>query len=78
MLELINSSALTKFMAIVFVFLCLVTALIVLTVYLCDFKSDPPQYVTGILYAGIAASINILGVHIGAVTSLQGGKQSAT
>lgn len=69
MLEAINSSALTKLMAILFIFLSLLAALFVIVMYLVVYKQPPPEYVNGIVYAGLAASINILGVHIGAVTS---------
>ena len=69
MIEAINSSALTKLLAIVFIFFCLIASLTVVVVYLCFYRMDPPQYVTGIVWAGLAASINILGVHVGAVTS---------
>lgn len=76
MLEAINSSALTKLLAIVFIFFCLLAALGIIVVYLCVYKTDPPQYVIGIIYAGLAASINILGVHIGAVTQSNGSAQA--
>ena len=69
MLELINSSALTKLLSIVFIFLSLVAALFVIIVYLCVYRVDPPPYVESIVYLGLAASINMLGVHVGAVTS---------
>jgi hypothetical protein len=77
MLEAINSSALTKLLAIVFIFLCLVASLTVIVTYLVAYRLDPPQYVTGIVYAGLAASINILGMHIGAVTMSNGASQAA-
>jgi uncharacterized membrane protein len=76
MLEAINSSALTKLLAIVFIFLCLIASLVVIVVYLVVYRLDPPQYVTGIVYAGLAASINILGMHIGAVTMSNGASQA--
>lgn len=76
MIEAINSSALTKLLAIVFIFLCLVASLVVIVVYLVAYRLDPPQYVTGIVYAGLAASINILGMHIGAVTMSNGASQA--
>jgi hypothetical protein len=78
MIEAINSSALTKLMAIVFIFFCLLAALAIVVVYLCTYRSDPPQYVIGIIYAGLAASINILGVHIGAVTQSNGASQATS
>lgn len=69
MLEAINSSAMTKLMAILFIFLSLVASLVVIVAYLVAYRTDPPQYVENIVYIGLAASINMLGVHIGAVTS---------
>lgn len=76
MQDMINSSALTKLLAILFIFFTLVASLIVVVVYLCSYRTDPPQYVTGMIYAGLAASINILGVHIGAVTQATGIQQA--
>jgi hypothetical protein len=77
MLEAINSSALTKLLAIVFVFLCLIASLVVIVVYLCFYRIDPPQYIIGVIYAGLASSISILGVHVGAVTISNGASQAA-
>jgi O-antigen/teichoic acid export membrane protein len=77
MIEAINSSALTKLLAILFIFFSLIAALVVIVVYLIVFKTDPPRYVEGIVYLGLAASINTLGVHIGAVTMGNGASQAA-
>jgi hypothetical protein len=77
MLEAINSSALTKLLAIVFIFLSLIAALFVIVVYLIAYRVDPPQYVENIVYIGIAASINMLGVHLGATTMGNGASQAA-
>lgn len=77
MLELINSSALTKLLAILFIFLSLIAALIVIVWYLIFFRVDPPQYVENIVYIGLAAAINTLGVHLGAVTQSNGASQAA-
>lgn len=76
MLEAINSSALTKLLAIVFVFLCLIASLVVIVIYLCIYRMDPPQYIIGVIYAGLASSISILGVHVGAVTISNGASQA--
>lgn len=76
MLEAINSSALTKLLAIIFVFLCLLSCLFVIVVYLCVYRVDPPQYIIGVIYAGLASSISILGVHVGAVTMGNGASQA--
>ena len=78
MLEAINSSAMTKLMAIIFIFMSLLAALFVIVVYLVMYRINPPEYVNGIVYAGLAASINILGVHIGAVTQSNGASQAAS
>ncbi len=75
MIELVNSSTLTKLLAALFLFFCLITGLVIVAVYACFYRIDPPQYITGIIYAGLAASINILGVHMGAVTASSGQKQ---
>lgn len=77
MLEAINSSALTKLMAIIFIFLSLVTCLFVIAVYLVMYRTTPPDYINNVVYAGLAASINMLGVHIGAVTQSNGVSQAA-
>lgn len=76
MLEAINSSAMTKLLAIIFIFLSLVAALFVIVFYLIAYRIDPPQYVESIVYIGLAAAINTLGVHLGAVTSLTGASQA--
>lgn len=76
MLEFINSSALTKLLAIVFIFFCLLASLAVVVVYLCIYRVDPPQYIIGVIYAGLASSISILGVHVGAVTMGNGASQA--
>jgi hypothetical protein len=76
MLEAINSSALTKLLAVVFIFLCLLASLVVIVVYLCFYRVDPPQYIIGVIYAGLASSISILGVHVGAVTMGNGASQA--
>jgi len=75
MIEIVNSSVLTKLLAALFLFICLTTGMIIVFVYVCIYRTDPPQYITGIIYAGLAASINILGVHMGAVTASSGQKQ---
>lgn len=77
MTEAINSSALTKLLAIVFIFLSLIAALVVIMWYLIGYRVDPPQYVENIVYIGLAAAINILGVHLGAVTMSNGASQAA-
>ena len=77
MLEAINSSALTKLLSILFIFFVLIAALVVIVWYLIAFRVDPPRYVEGLVYMGLAASINMLGVHIGAVTMSNGASQAA-
>jgi len=77
MLEAINSSALTKLLAIVFIFFSLIAALFVIVIYLVAYRVDPPQYVESVVYIGLAAAINILGVHLGAVTQSNGASQAA-
>ena len=76
MLEAINSSALTKLMAIIFIFLSLVTCLFVIAIYLVMYQKNPPDYINNVVYAGLAASINMLGVHLGAVTQSNGATQA--
>jgi hypothetical protein len=77
MLEAINSSALTKLLAILFIFFSLIAALTVIVWYLIAFRTEPPQYVENIVYIGLAAAINTLGVHLGAVTQANGASQAA-
>ncbi len=58
-----------------FVFLCLISALVVYVVYLLFFKIEPPTIVGNVLYIGLTSSISILGVHIGisgAITAQKG------
>jgi len=65
MLEYINSSALTKLLAILFIFMSLIVALVVVTVDLLVTKTEPPQYVYYFIFIGLGASIKTLGVNLG-------------
>ena len=76
MKDFINSSALTKLLANLFVFLVLVAAL---GIAVFDTISSQPinPYVSTLIGGGLTYAIGVLGVHIGGVQALQAQQSSA-
>ncbi len=69
MTEFVNSSALTKLLAAVFIFTLLVAGIII-AIFDTVNHVALPDYIVGLLEGGLLASATILGVHLGSVQTL--------
>jgi hypothetical protein len=76
MTNFINSSALTKLLANLFIFFVLIAA-VGIAVY--DTANNLPvnSYITGLIGGGMTYAVGILGVHIGGVQALQSQQSNA-
>lgn len=74
MKDFVNSSALTKLLANIFIFLVLVAAVGVAVYSKLNNQAIDP-YVAGLLGSGITYAASILGVHIGGQQALQSQQQ---
>ncbi len=77
MKDFINSSALTKLLANIFVFLVLVCALGIAAYDTLNGATVNP-YVATLIGAGLSYAVNILGMHIGGVQALQAQQSNAS
>ncbi len=77
MIEFINSSALTKLLANVFVF-CVLTCALAIASYDTINNIAVNPYVATLIGGGLTYAINVLGMHIGGVQALQAQQSNAT
>ena len=76
MSNFINSSALTKLLANIFIFL-VVVAFLGIAVYDTVTGTQVPAIITNVLYGAVMSSLAILGFHVGSVQTLQSQQSSA-
>ena len=77
MTNFVNSSALTKLLAAVFIFILLLAA-VGIAIFDTVQRLAVPDYIVGLIEGGLLASATILGVHLGGVQTLAAQTQNVS